>query len=160
MPVPQRLAFGDFVMEPSQHRVRHRDGAPLVLTPRLFSALQLFAEHPGELLTKDALMLALWPGLVVEENNLSQVVSTLRKALGDDTQGSRYIQTVPRQGFRFVAAVAVLPDDAAATTPAPVAGAIDSGAQAVLVAEPALPRRRWLGAALAGGSALGLGGGA
>ena len=178
MPIPQRLAFGDFVLEPSQHRVRHRNGTLLVLTPRLFSALQLFAEHPGDLLTKDTLMLALWPGLVVEENNLSQVVSALRRALGDDTQGSRYIQTVPRQGFRFVAAVTVLPDqetqaaalvveasagllpDLALATTAPPAAGIDSDARTSSRAQPALLRRRWLGAVLTTGSALGLGSGA
>ena len=109
MPDPQH-SFGDFVLERLQHRVRHRDGTHLNLTPRVFSALVLFAAKPGQLLSKDALMLALWPGRVVEENNLSQVVSTLRRALGDDTQGSRYIQSVPRQGFRFVAEVTVLPD--------------------------------------------------
>ena len=99
---------------------------PLAVTPRLFNALLLLAEHPGELLDKDTLMRALWPGLVVEENNLSQVVSGLRRALGDDAQGSRFIQTVPRRGFRFVAAVAALPDadaslvaPAEATAPAP-----------------------------------------
>ena len=110
MSVSQRYAFGDFVLERSQQRVLHRDGTQLSLTPRLFSALLLFAERAGELLDKDTLMLALWPGLVVEENNLSQVITGLRRALGDDTQGSRYIQTVPRRGFRFVAAVTVLPD--------------------------------------------------
>ena len=110
MTLSERLAFGDFVLERSQQRVTHRDGTPLYLTPRHFSALLLFAERAGQLLDKDTLMLALWPGLVVEENNLSQVISGLRRALGDDTQGSRYIQTVPRRGFRFVAAVTVLPD--------------------------------------------------
>jgi len=110
MPVSERYAFGDFVLERSQQRVTHRDGTLLNLTPRHFSALLLFAERAGDLLDKDTLMLALWPGLVVEENNLSQVVSGLRRAMGDDTQGSRYIQTVPRRGFRFVAAVTVLPD--------------------------------------------------
>ena len=119
MPVSERYAFGDFVLERSQQRVTHRDGTPLNLSPRHFSALLLFAERAGDLLDKDTLMLALWPGLVVEENNLSQVVSGLRRALGDDTQGSRYIQTVPRRGFRFVAAVTVLPD-ADADAPPPV----------------------------------------
>ena len=113
MPVSERLAFGDFVLERSQQRVLQRDGTPLNLTPRLFSALLLFAEHVGELLDKDTLMTALWPGLVVEENNLSQVISGLRRALGDDTQGSRYIQTVPRRGFRFIATVTVLPEGGA-----------------------------------------------
>ena len=85
----------------------------LNLTPRLFSALLLFVENAGELLDKDALMLALWPGLVVEENSLSQVISGLRRALADDSHDSRYIQTVPRRGFRFIATVTELPDAAA-----------------------------------------------
>ena len=88
---PQRYAFGDFVLERSQQQVRHRDGSVLNLTPRLFSALLLFVEHAGELLDKDALMLALWPGLVVEDNSLSQVVSGLRRALADDKSGVRSI---------------------------------------------------------------------
>jgi DNA-binding winged helix-turn-helix (wHTH) protein len=79
-----RYAFGDFLLEPSQQEVRRRDGSALNLSPRLFNALLLFVEHAGELLDKDALMRALWPGLVVDENSLSQVVSSLRRALGDD----------------------------------------------------------------------------
>ena len=100
-----RYAFGDFVLERQQQRVLQRDGSALVLTPRLFDALLLLVENAGLLLTKDSLMLALWPGLVVEENNLSQTISSLRRALGDGTDGRRYIQTVPRRGFRFVAEV-------------------------------------------------------
>lgn len=168
MPDLQRYAFGDFVLERAQHRVQHRDGRPLNLTPRAFSALLLFIEKPGELLSKDALMLALWPGLVVEENNLSQVVSTLRRALGDDTQGSRYIQTVPRQGFRFVAEVTVLPgQEAAPAAPAGLpldASAVEPGA-VLMMSPPMQPtppptRRRWLHTALATGAALSLAGGA
>ena len=90
----ERLAFGDFVLERSQRRVLRHDGAAVDLTPRLFDALLFFVEHPGELLDKDRLMQAIWPGLVVEENNLSQVVSRLRRALGDDAQGRRFIQTL------------------------------------------------------------------
>lgn len=159
--------------------MRHRDGTPLNLTPRVFRALLLFVENPGDLLSKDTLLLALWPGLVVEENNLSQVVSALCRALGDDTQGSRYIQTVPRQGFRFVAKATVLPDqEMPAELPAapPVAlptelPATRTDAEADTVrpsahAElapgppPQPPRRPWLRAALAGSAALALGGGA
>ena len=171
MPVPQRYAFGDFVLERSQHRVRHRDGTLLNLTPRVFSALLLFVERAGDLLSKDELLLALWPGLVVEENNLSQVVSSLRRALGDDTQGSRYIQTVPRQGFRFVATVLVLPDqEVQAAEPSvhmpAVFQSVSSAAPALPPAEPtrapeAKPaRRRWLHTALAAGSAVSLAGAA
>ena len=113
MSAAQRYAFGDFVLERSQQRVRRRDGSPLELPPRLFSALLLFVENAGTLLDKDALMRALWPGLVVEENSLSQVISGLRRALDDDSHDSRYIQTVPRRGFRFIAPVTELPDSTA-----------------------------------------------
>ena len=137
MPAPDRYAFGDFVLERSQQRVLHRDGTLVNLTPRLFSALLLLAERAGELLDKDTLMLALWPGLVVEENNLSQVISGLRRALGDDTQGSRYIQTVPRRGFRFIATVTGLPDQAAPLLP--VAVAMPQPAAAPATAPATLP---------------------
>jgi TolB-like protein/DNA-binding winged helix-turn-helix (wHTH) protein/tetratricopeptide (TPR) repeat protein len=115
MPTSDRYAFGSFVLEQSQQRVLHSDGTPVSLTPRLFSALLFFIESPGELLDKDSLMAALWPGMVVEENNLNQVVHGLRRALGDD--GSRFIQTVPRRGFRFVAPVTALPASVSRPTP-------------------------------------------
>src|SRR6185369_5138979 len=110
MSAAERYVFGDFVLERSQQRVRRRDGSPLDLPPRLFSALLLFVENAGALLDKDALMRALWPGLVVEENSLSQIISGLRRALENDSHDSRYIQTVPLRGFRFIAAVTELPD--------------------------------------------------
>jgi len=141
MPPAQRYAFGDFVLERTQQRVLRRDGSTLNLTPRLFSALLLFVENAGALLDKDALMRALWPGLVVEENSLSQVISGLRRALDDDTHDSRYIQTVPRRGFRFVATVTEVPD-------APIASAEAHRGD----------RRRWLRVALGTGVAAALGG--
>ena len=167
----ERYGFGDFVLERSQARVTHRNGTPLNLTPRLFNALLLFVEHAGELLDKDALMLALWPGLVVEENNLSQVISALRRALGDDAPGSRYIQTVPRRGFRFIAPVAVLADLGAGPVEAPLDSPIPSPTASPITASPqpltpsaaapeALDKRHWLRAALAASLATGLGGAA
>ena len=132
MPPSDRCAFGDFTLEPAQERVTRADGTQLNLTPRQFAALLLFVQRAGDLLDKDSLMLALWPGLVVEENNLSQVVSGLRRALGDDAQGSRYIQTVPRRGFRFIAKVTQLPDD-------PPQGAALDGPAPAPAQEPAAP---------------------
>lgn len=108
---PDRYAFGSFLLERAQKRVLRSDGTPVPLTPRLFSALLGFVERPGELLDKTSIMDAVWPGLVVEENNLNQVVWGLRRALGDDAHGSRLIETVPRQGFRFVACVTTLGTD-------------------------------------------------
>ncbi|MFX8262403.1 winged helix-turn-helix domain-containing protein, partial [Acinetobacter baumannii] len=91
MSAPERYAFGEFTLERTQKRVLRGDGTSLPLTPRLFDALLLFVQSPGELIDKESLLRSLWPGLVVEENNLSQVVSGLRRALGDDAQGSRFI---------------------------------------------------------------------
>jgi DNA-binding winged helix-turn-helix (wHTH) protein/tetratricopeptide (TPR) repeat protein len=109
MPRCERFAFGDFVLERSQHRLLRSDGTTVELSPRLFAALLLFVERAGVLLSRDELMPALWPGVVVEENSLSQAVSGLRRALGDPARGSRYIQTVARRGFKFVATVKELP---------------------------------------------------
>ncbi|NDZ18153.1 hypothetical protein C7T35_35855 [Variovorax sp. WS11] len=150
MPDEDAYRFGEFVLERSQRRVLRPDGKSIELTPRLFSALLFFVEHAGELLDKKTLFQALWPGLVVEENNLSQVVAGLRRALGDDAQGSRFIQTVPRHGFRFVAPVLKerhvdVTKAAPKETPAPVPPA-DSG------------RRRHLRLALGAGAAVVLAG--
>lgn len=134
MPPTRRLAFGDFVLDRSTQRLLRRDGSAVALTPRLFNALELLAEHPGELLDKDTLVARLWPGLVVEENNLSQVVSALRKVLGDDAHGSHFILTVPRRGFKFIAPVVPVPDDA--ELPAPVAAAGETVAAGPVPATP------------------------
>jgi DNA-binding winged helix-turn-helix (wHTH) protein/TolB-like protein/tetratricopeptide (TPR) repeat protein len=176
MSASQRYAFGDFVLERSQQRVHRRDGSSLNLTPRLFSALLLFVENAGALLDKDALMLALWPGLVVEENSLSQVISGLRRALADDSHDSRYIQTVPRRGFRFIATVTELPGPAAPERlPIAAAGSMLEAEPPIepasaALAEPAIgsqtygagrivsDKRRFLRLALSAGIATGLGG--
>jgi DNA-binding winged helix-turn-helix (wHTH) protein/TolB-like protein/tetratricopeptide (TPR) repeat protein len=130
-PSARAFEFGDFRLDAQQRRVWRGDGTLLTLTPRLVDALLYFVERPGQLLDKNSLMEALWPGLVVEENNLNQVISALRKALGDESQDSRYIQTVPRRGFRFVAQVRPLREPESAvnasagvhTTPSPAAAA-------------------------------------
>jgi DNA-binding winged helix-turn-helix (wHTH) protein/Tol biopolymer transport system component len=75
------------------------------LQPMVFQALVLFLDHPGTLLTKDALLSHLWPDVEVEEGSLSQVIHKLRRALGDDAEARRLVQTVPKRGFRFTAAV-------------------------------------------------------
>ena len=178
MSASQRYAFGDFVLERSQQRVCRRDGSPLNLPPRLFSALLLFVENAGALLDKDALMRALWPGLVVEENSLSQVISGLRRALADDSHDSRYIQTVPRRGFRFIAIVTELPESPAgerlpmAVTrstlqvepplePVLAPLAVPAGASQTSGAARSVPdRRRWLQLAVATGVASAMGGAA
>jgi DNA-binding winged helix-turn-helix (wHTH) protein len=164
MAVSDRYAFGDFVLERAQQRVLRSDGSELSLTPRLFSALLLFVDNADALLEKDTLMLALWPGLVVEENNLSQTISSLRRALGDEPPGSRYIQTVARRGFRFIATVTALPNAEplaaappaapALSSPAAPPAAVAAGAQRAFAhGRRQSDQRRWLSLVLAGSAA-------
>ena len=162
----QRVAFGDFVLEPRQQRLVRTDGSEVELTPRLYKALTLFVERADDLLVKDELMRSLWPGLVVEENNLSQAISALRRALGDDAHGSRFIQTVPRRGFRFIAKVMPLTDATpggapAATAPQPElerGPAHDQLPPEATEARRGAGRRRWLALGVSSTAALGLGG--
>ena len=97
--------FGSFVLVPSE-RTLLSDGKPLAMTGKAFDLLVTLVRHPGHLLTKDELLQAVWPGVVVEEVNLSVNVSALRKVLGAAPAGE-WIETVPRQGYRFNAAVEV-----------------------------------------------------
>ena len=100
----QLYAFGPYLIDPGE-RLLLRDGEPVSLTPKCFDLLVVLVENSGHLLTKDELLARLWPGQFVEEANLSFNVSSLRKALGPEPNGRRFIETVPKKGFRFVAPV-------------------------------------------------------
>jgi len=93
--------FGRFRLDAGE-RVLLRDGNALPLTPRLFETLLLLVENSGHLLLKDEMMKNLWPDSFVEEVNLSQNVSRLRKIL-EETPSQLFIATVAGQGYRFVA---------------------------------------------------------
>jgi serine/threonine-protein kinase len=91
---------------------------PVSLTPKAFDTLVYLVEHGGAVLGKDELMRAIWPDTVVEENNLNQNISLLRRALGDDSREHRYIATVPGRGYQFVASVRVAAGTAESKGPA------------------------------------------
>ncbi len=96
--------FGPFRLD-APERLLLRDGEPLLLAPKAFDTLLVMVANRGRILRKDDLLKAVWPETTVEESNLSQYVSALRKVLGDDPNGHRYIETVPKLGYRFVAPV-------------------------------------------------------
>jgi len=100
--------FGPFRLD-TQERLLLREGRPVQLTPKVFDILVVLVRQSGHLVEKDELMQLVWPDTVVEEGNLTRNVSTLRKALSDDQNGSMFIETVPRVGYRFVAGVKELP---------------------------------------------------
>ena len=118
--------FGDFRLLAAQRRLTARtDGRVIELTPKALDTLHFLVQHPGELLDKSTLIAAVWPNIVVEENNLNQVVSALRRALGDGSGGRRFIVTVPGRGYQFVAQVREVSDEGPSASPegSPEAGA-------------------------------------
>ena len=102
------FAFGDFYVDCEQRSLM-RDGERVSLTPKVFDLLLLLIENHGQVLEKDRLMKTVWPDAFVEEGNLTQNISVLRKTLHD--HGQRFIQTVPRRGYRFVGQVRELTDE-------------------------------------------------
>src|ERR1700693_644742 len=96
--------FGPFRLNPSE-RLLLRDQVPVRLPPKAFDALVVLVENRGHLLEKDELLRKVWPDTFVEESNLAQHISVLRKALQDGEDGPRYIETVPTRGYRFIAEV-------------------------------------------------------
>ncbi len=105
-PSPAFYEFEDFRVEVSK-RLLFRQGQPVRLTPRVFDTLLVLVERKGEIISKDDLMRAVWPDTAVEENNLNQNISALRRALGENRGENRYILTVPGQGYRFIPPVEV-----------------------------------------------------
>ena len=101
----QVLAFGEFFLDATQRLLFRADGEPVALVGRAFDTLLFMVEHPVELLDKKTLMHAIWPDVIVEENNLSQNIFIVRRALGEAAGEHRFIVTVPGRGFRFVAPV-------------------------------------------------------
>ncbi|MGA8300540.1 MAG: winged helix-turn-helix domain-containing protein [Terriglobales bacterium] len=96
--------FGPFQLDVGE-RVLRRGPDRIELPPRVFDTLVALAESDGRLLAKDELMDRIWPDSAVEENNLTQAIYLLRRVLQDGEDGARYIETVPKRGYRFVATV-------------------------------------------------------
>ena len=98
------LRFGDFTLDLADRRLS-RGGEPVELGSRYFDALALLACHPGQLVSKDRFMDEVWRGIPVTDEALTQAIRTLRRALGDEASAPRFIETVPKHGYRFVAEV-------------------------------------------------------
>ena len=102
--VQKRYEFGPFRLDPTEHTLLRGDQV-VALTPKAFETLALLVQKSGHLVRKDELIESVWHDTVVEESNLNVIIHTLRKALGDDPRESKYIETVAKCGFRFVAEV-------------------------------------------------------
>lgn len=102
--IKQLYQFEQFQMDVA-NRLLLRNGETVAVAPKVFDLLLLLVERSGDVLEKDELMKLLWPDTFVEDNNLTVSMSALRKALGDGKEGVKFIETIPRRGYRFVAQV-------------------------------------------------------
>ena len=98
--------FGPYVMDAGS-RILLKDGATVRLTPKAFDTLLVLVQHASQVVEKGQLLREVWPGIFVDEGSLSHNIHGLRKALGDDSSEPRYIETIPKRGYRFVAPVKV-----------------------------------------------------
>ena len=102
-----------------------RGGEPVALGQRAVALLRALVERPGALVSKDALIEAAWPGLAVEDSNLTVQIAALRRALGETPGGERWIETMPRRGYRFIGPVVANEDGVIAPSSPIVASAED-----------------------------------
>lgn len=137
--------FDHFVLDPGE-RALSRDGEPLDLNARYFDALLLLVREHGRLVSKERFLEEVWRGVPVTDEALTQCIRTLRRRLGDDAVRPRFIETVSRHGYRFIAPVEAAGADQAAATGQPsatprshrilrqaVAGGLGGGAAGALV---------------------------
>ena len=99
-------AFDSFVLD-AGNRILLKDGVNVRLNPKALETLLVLVQNPVQVVEKDRFLKEVWPDSFVEEGSLSQNIHELRKALGDDSSEPRYIETIPKRGYRFVAQVKV-----------------------------------------------------
>src|SRR5687768_5996028 len=101
---PGSFRFDNFLLDPVDRQLK-RDGAPVELNARYLDALALLVRDAGKLVSKDRFMDEVWRGVPVTDEALTQCIRTLRRQLGDEAASPRFIETVPKHGYRFIAPV-------------------------------------------------------
>jgi DNA-binding winged helix-turn-helix (wHTH) protein len=115
MPPQTDFVFEPFLLDAINERLS-RDGKEIRLTPKAFSVLRYLAEHSDKLITKEVLLKTLWPNISVTDAVLTVCIGEIRKALGDGSNKPKFIETVHRRGYRFLAPVRNGPQNSVATT--------------------------------------------
>jgi|SRR2546422_171418 len=113
--------FGNFNVDAAKRLLLKGDGETVPLMPKAFDTLLYLVEHNGKVIEKDELMSAIWKDTIVEENNLTQNISILRRVLGERHGENRFIATIPGHGYKFVAEVRKI-DAAEKSEPSAAAG--------------------------------------
>jgi DNA-binding winged helix-turn-helix (wHTH) protein/TolB-like protein/Tfp pilus assembly protein PilF len=148
-PEQEIFLFDGYQLDAATRTLTDPEGRPVKLLPKAFDILTYLIGNNRRVVTKDELLASLWPDTVVEENNLTQNISSLRRALGEKPQDNRFIATIPGRGYRFVANVRP-PASAAAASGEPDS-ASRSGSRS-----PSLTGSRWLGLATLGVALAGI----
>lgn len=125
-PRERMYRFGDFLLV-ADGPLLLRDGVRVAVTPRVLNVLLVLVENAGRVVTKETLLNKVWADSFVEEGNLNRTVSRLRQSLGESFGDNRYIETIPRVGYRFIADVELVAD-----APAPPASAEEDEAAAAV----------------------------
>src|ERR1051325_2115169 len=107
----QVFEFGPFRLDTTE-KLLFKHGEPLPLAPKAFELLAILVKRSGHLVDKNDLLREIWPDSFVEESSLTQNIYVLRKVLSESHDEPRYIETVPRRGYRFVADVQAIGGDA------------------------------------------------
>lgn len=102
--------FGSYTLDPDE-RVLFRDAEPIALPPKDLETLLVLVENAGHIVEKEDLLQRVWPGVFIEEGNLSRRVFNLRQVLGDTPDGRPYIETIPKRGYRFTASLLDAPPE-------------------------------------------------
>jgi TolB-like protein/DNA-binding winged helix-turn-helix (wHTH) protein/Flp pilus assembly protein TadD len=110
--------FGVYQLD-TEEKVLVREGQPVALPPKDLETLVVLVEKAGHIVGKEELLEKVWPGVFIEENNLARRVFNLRQVLGEGPDGRKYIETIPKRGYRFVGSVRGLGDSAESMAPAP-----------------------------------------
>jgi len=129
--------FGAFRYDAAS-RVLSRDEAEIPLSPRVLAVLESLLKRPGKIVAKEAVLESAWEGAFVGEDSLTKAISQLRSALGDDPHRPRYIQTIPKRGYRFIAEVSE-PLRNQGPIPRPVEVGDDGGATAAVASTAEAP---------------------
>src|SRR5215218_2047742 len=129
---PEFYAFDDFCLDALKRRLTKASGEVVQLPPKAFDTLLYLLRNPGKVVEKEELMRVVWADTIVEENNLNQSISAIRRALGERPDEHRFVVTVPGRGYKFVAAVRDVAD-----AKADFIDAVEKGATEPLDAEPA-----------------------
>src|ERR1044071_273136 len=123
----RRYQFDNFSLDPAERRLFAGE-MPVELNSRYFDALLLLLQHPGTLLSKERFLQEVWQGVPVTDEVLTQCIKTLRRQLGDSATRPRLIETVPKHGYRFIAAVNSVSDTDVAPGERKIAMALREGA--------------------------------